>query len=61
MAGGDGIAGALEGVVVPGVVLVARMWVLESRCGDDPPVGVVFLARLPEGAVVGPRMERCVD
>ena len=61
MACGDGIAGALEGVVVLGVMLVARMWVLEWRCGAEPPVGVVFLPRLPEGAVVGPRMERCVD
>ena len=61
MAGGDGIAGALEGVVVPGVVLAVRMWVLEWRCSADPPVGVVFMPRLPEGAVEGPRMERCVD
>ena len=59
MASGDGIA--LEGVAVPGVVLVAGMWVLEWRCGADHPVGVVFLPQLPEGAMVGPRMERCVD
>ena len=39
----DGIAGALEDVVVLGVMLVARMWVLELKCGDDHPVGVVFL------------------
>ena len=40
---GDGIAGALEDVVVPGVMLVARMWVLGLKCSDDNPVGVVFL------------------
>ena len=61
MAGGDGVAGALEGVVVPEVMLVERMWVLERRGGANPPVGVVFLPRPPEGAVVGPRMVGCVD
>ena len=61
MASGDGIAGALEGVAVPEVVLVERMWVLEWRCGANPPVGVVFLPRPPEGAMVGPRMEGCVE
>ena len=39
---GDGIAGALEVVVVLGVVLVVEMWVLELKCSDGYLVGVVF-------------------
>ena len=39
---GDDTAGALEVVMVPEVMLVVEMWVLELKCSDDFPVGVVF-------------------
>ena len=59
VSGGD-IAGAWEVVAVPGVV-VERMRLLRQKCSADHPVGVEFLLQVPEDAMVGPRMERCVD